>query len=333
MQLNWASGSSRRQQGLCCADYLVGLERRPTSSMLCFRRGGPAHHRPKVQPNCTMPRLQQIWHHSSTMLEFLQSGKKGMWSFFSDCHKWTLLPGGLGGQRRGAPPKNHFSPWEITGFVFKAELLHKSFSYVSYWIGLTNLRCSALRNTSQMSKWRVLQGVGVMRGKKVGLTEVREECQRRCEVDCGAASLRLQPDRWHSLARALAADHGRLEVGVAAGVFDKVVAAHEAFVAQRALKALLASVSAEVAGQLIGSGKFLLTADPGTGKWPLACKTKGDETLWVGDMTKVFYYDAFCSKTWNWSMFFTHCLFKLLKLGRCCRCIKRDWEEAFILRP
>lgn len=35
-----------------------------------------------------------------------------------------------------------------------------------------------------------------------------------------------------SLSRTFAVDHGGLEVGVPAGVFDEVVAAHEAFVAE-----------------------------------------------------------------------------------------------------
>lgn len=66
--------------------------------------------------------------------------------------------------------------------------------------------------------------------------------------------------------RALTAQHGRLEVGVAAGVLDQVVAAHEALVAQRAQEALLACVCARVASQLVRTGKFFLAVGPGTGK-------------------------------------------------------------------
>lgn len=66
--------------------------------------------------------------------------------------------------------------------------------------------------------------------------------------------------------RGLAAQHGRLEVGVAAGVLDQVVAAHEALVAQRAQEALLACVCARVASQLVRTGKFFLAVGPGTGK-------------------------------------------------------------------
>lgn len=72
--------------------------------------------------------------------------------------------------------------------------------------------------------------------------------------------------------RGLAAgQHGGLEVWVAAGVLDQVVAAHEALVAQRAQEALLPGVGAGVAGQLVGAGELLLAFGPGAGEGPLAC--------------------------------------------------------------
>lgn len=71
--------------------------------------------------------------------------------------------------------------------------------------------------------------------------------------------------------RTFAPQHGGLEVGVAAGVLDKMVAAHEPLVAQGTQEALLAGVSAGVASQLVRTGKLLVTVRPGAGERPLAC--------------------------------------------------------------
>lgn len=68
-----------------------------------------------------------------------------------------------------------------------------------------------------------------------------------------------------------ARQHGWLEVGVTAGVLDQVVAPHEALVAQGAQEALLPSVSASVAGELVGAGKLLLAVGPGARKGSLTC--------------------------------------------------------------
>ena len=65
--------------------------------------------------------------------------------------------------------------------------------------------------------------------------------------------------------------HGGHEVGVAPGVLDQVVAAHEALVAQRAEEALLPGVRAGVAGQLVGAGELLLAVGPGARERPLPC--------------------------------------------------------------
>lgn len=68
--------------------------------------------------------------------------------------------------------------------------------------------------------------------------------------------------------------HARLEVRVAAGVLHQVVATHEALVAQRAFKLLLARVGAIVASQLIGAGELLTAVRPGTWERPFSCGSK-----------------------------------------------------------
>lgn len=70
-----------------------------------------------------------------------------------------------------------------------------------------------------------------------------------------------------------ARQHGWLEVGVATGVLDQVVAPHEALVAQGAQEALLPRVGAGVASELVGAGELLLTVGPGAGEGPLTCRT------------------------------------------------------------
>lgn len=65
--------------------------------------------------------------------------------------------------------------------------------------------------------------------------------------------------------------HGRLEIRVAAGVLHQVVAAHEALVAQRAAKLLLAGVGAVVAGQLVGTSKLLAAVGPGARERTFPC--------------------------------------------------------------
>lgn len=70
-----------------------------------------------------------------------------------------------------------------------------------------------------------------------------------------------------------ARQHGWLEVGVTAGVLDQVVAPHEALVTQGAQEALLPSVGAGVAGELVGAGELLLTVGPGAGEGSLTCTT------------------------------------------------------------
>lgn len=68
-----------------------------------------------------------------------------------------------------------------------------------------------------------------------------------------------------------ASQHGRLEVRMAAGVLNQVVAAHEALIAQWAQEAFLPCVGASVAGQLIRAGKLLLAVGPGAREGPLTC--------------------------------------------------------------
>ena len=68
--------------------------------------------------------------------------------------------------------------------------------------------------------------------------------------------------------------HARLELGVAARVFHQVVAAHEAFVAQRAAELLLPGVGAVVARQLVGAGELLTAVGPGAGERPFTCGNK-----------------------------------------------------------
>lgn len=72
--------------------------------------------------------------------------------------------------------------------------------------------------------------------------------------------------------------HGRLKVGMTAGVLDQVVAPHEALVAQGAQEAFFSRVGASVAGELIGAGELLLAVRPGTGEGPLTCsmETEGN---------------------------------------------------------
>lgn len=70
---------------------------------------------------------------------------------------------------------------------------------------------------------------------------------------------------------ALTSNHGRAEVGVAAGMFDQVVAAHETLVTKRAGEALLPSVRALVSRQLIRACELLLAAGPGAREGPLTC--------------------------------------------------------------
>lgn len=68
-----------------------------------------------------------------------------------------------------------------------------------------------------------------------------------------------------------AAQHRGLEVRVASGVLDQVVATHEALIAQWAQEAFFTGVGAGVAGELIGAGKLLLTVRPGAWEGPLTC--------------------------------------------------------------
>lgn len=72
--------------------------------------------------------------------------------------------------------------------------------------------------------------------------------------------------------------HGRLKVGMTAGVLDQVVASHEALVAQGAQEAFFSCVGASVAGELIGAGELLLAVRPGTGEGPLTCSTETEGT-------------------------------------------------------
>lgn len=65
--------------------------------------------------------------------------------------------------------------------------------------------------------------------------------------------------------------HARLKIGMAPGVLHQVVAAHEALVAKWAAKFLLSSVGPVVAGQLIGTGKFLTAVGPGAWEGPFTC--------------------------------------------------------------
>lgn len=65
--------------------------------------------------------------------------------------------------------------------------------------------------------------------------------------------------------------HAGVEVGVAPGVLGQVVAAHEAFLTQRAAELLLSGVSAVVPGQLIRASELLVTALPVAFKRPLTC--------------------------------------------------------------
>lgn len=75
-----------------------------------------------------------------------------------------------------------------------------------------------------------------------------------------------------------ASDHGWVEIGVTTCVLDQVVTAHEAFGTKRALEALLTRVSAQVACQLVGTGKFLLAIGPGAWERPLTCNTHTKHT-------------------------------------------------------
>lgn len=67
----------------------------------------------------------------------------------------------------------------------------------------------------------------------------------------------------------VASQHGRLEVRVATGMLDQVVAAHEALIAQWAEEALFPRMGAGVAGELIRAGELLLTVGPGAWEGPL----------------------------------------------------------------
>lgn len=75
----------------------------------------------------------------------------------------------------------------------------------------------------------------------------------------------------------VASQHGGLEVGVAAGVLDQVVAPHETLIAQGAHEALLARVGAGVAGELVGAGELLLAFGPGAREGPLTCSVEAKE--------------------------------------------------------
>ena len=77
----------------------------------------------------------------------------------------------------------------------------------------------------------------------------------------------------------VASQHGGLEVRVAAGVLDQVVAAHEALIAEGAQEALLPSVGAGVAGELVGASKLLLAFGPGAGEGPLTCSKEREDHL------------------------------------------------------
>lgn len=76
-------------------------------------------------------------------------------------------------------------------------------------------------------------------------------------------------------------DHAGLEGRMAPGMLGQVVTAHETLVAERAGKALLPSVGAEVTGQLIGAGKLLLAARPAAGERPLTCRGKKKVTVYL----------------------------------------------------
>lgn len=60
-----------------------------------------------------------------------------------------------------------------------------------------------------------------------------------------------------------------MEACMSPSMFGEVVTPHEALVTEGAVEALLSSVSAVVASQLIGAGELLTTSGPGTFKWAL----------------------------------------------------------------
>lgn len=63
-----------------------------------------------------------------------------------------------------------------------------------------------------------------------------------------------------------------MEVGVATGMLCQMVATHEAFLTERTAELLFSSVSAVMAGQLIGASKLLVTSLPAAFKRPLTCR-------------------------------------------------------------
>jgi len=63
-----------------------------------------------------------------------------------------------------------------------------------------------------------------------------------------------------------------MEVGVATGMLGQMVAAHEAFLTERAAELLFSSVSAVMAGQFIRAGKLLVAFLPAAFKRPLTCR-------------------------------------------------------------
>lgn len=63
-----------------------------------------------------------------------------------------------------------------------------------------------------------------------------------------------------------------MEIGVATGMLCQVVAAHEALLTERAAELLFSSVSAVMAGQLIGASKLLVASLPVAFKRPFTCR-------------------------------------------------------------
>lgn len=75
-------------------------------------------------------------------------------------------------------------------------------------------------------------------------------------------------------ARTRSSEQFRAEAGMASGMLGQVVTAGEALGAQGTGEPLLARVRPVVAGQLIRTGKLLVTARPVTGKGPLTWTKK-----------------------------------------------------------
>lgn len=105
----------------------------------------------------------------------------------------------------------------------------------------------------------------------VGFLETNVTVLSSCRCQCTATHTILIVHVWFGSRgdASVAPQHGWLEVGMTAGVFDQVVTAHEALVAQWALEAFFPRVRASVAGELIGAGKLLRTVRPDAREGPL----------------------------------------------------------------